>query len=569
VTRVTALVLRRMRTPLLALLASYAISLLGFVLIPGVDDKGQPWAMDFLHGFYVVTYTATTIGFGELPYLFTPAQRLWMTLSVYLTVVPWFYAIGNILALLQDPAFQLALRESRFSRAVRRLREPFYLVCGYGDTGSLLVRSLIERGRRAVVIDIDADRINALRVEDLPVYVPGLAADAGVPPHLVRGGLGHPRCAGVLALTDRDAVNLHIAITARLLSPALPVICRAETEETAANMASFGTDFVVNPFEAFAERLAMALYSPEMHVLFEWLTGVPRSRLEPVVYPPRGTWVLCGYGRFGRALRRHLEGEGVGTVVIEVDPVGTGCRDCVSGRGTQARTLLEAGVDKAVGIVAGTDDDANNLSILLTAQALNPRLFLVARQNRRANDTIFQAAQADLVMQRSQIIGHEILAVIATPLLSRFLALARGQPREWAEAMVDRLATRIGAIVPDIWTVPVTPGASPAIVEAIREGLPVRLTHLVKDPRDRSRELACIPLMLARLGADELLPDSDLVLRVGDEILFCGAWDVPARMEWTRNNGNALAYVVTGEAIAAGRLWRWLTEKPRHQELRK
>ena len=97
----------------------------------------------------------------------------------------------------------------------------------------------------------------------------------------------------------------------------------------------------------------------------------------------------------------------------------------------------------------------------------------------------------------------------------------------------------------------------------------MRLTDLVKDPRDRSRELACIPLMLARLGADELLPDSDLVLRVGDEILFCGAWDVPARMEWTRNNGNALAYVVTGEAIAAGRLWRWLTEKPRHQELRK
>jgi len=147
VTRVTALVLRRLRAPLLALIVTCAIAILGFVLIPGLDDKGNPWRMDFLSAFYVVTYTATTIGFGELPYLFTPGQRMWMTFSVYITVITWFYALGSIVALMQDPALQRAFRETRFTRAVRRLREPFYLVCGYGDTGSLLVRSLVERCR--------------------------------------------------------------------------------------------------------------------------------------------------------------------------------------------------------------------------------------------------------------------------------------------------------------------------------------------------------------------------------------------------------------------------------------
>ncbi len=564
-TRVTALVLRRLRAPLLALIASYAVSVLGFALIPGVDDKGNPWQMDFLSAFYVVTYTATTIGFGELPYLFTPGQRLWMTFSVYITVITWFYALGNIVALVQDAALQRAFRETRFTRAVRRLREPFYLVCGYGDTGSLLVRTLVERGLRAVVVDVDPDRISALRVDDLGVDVPGLAADAAVPEYLVRGGLKHPRCAGVLALTNRDEVNLMVAITAKLLAPKTPVICRAETEEAAANMASFGTDFIVNPFEAFAERLAMALYSPETHVLFEWLTGVPRSRLEPVIYPPHGTWILCGYGRFGKALRRRLEGEGVTTVIVEADPEKTRCADCVHGRGTEAATLIEAGVSKAVGIVAGTNDDANNLSILMTAQALNRKLFLVARQNRTANDDVFQAARTDLVMQRGLIIGHEILALITTPLLSRFLALARGQPREWAESLVDRLASQLGPFVPDIWSVAITNQSSPALTEALRNGTDLRLAHLVRDPRDRDQELAVIPLMLARDGYDEVLPDPQSRLHVGDEVLFAGAWEMPAQMSWTRNHCTTLAYVLTGEKIAAGHLWRWLTGASRRR----
>jgi voltage-gated potassium channel Kch len=547
-----------MRTPLIVIIIAYATSVLGFVLIPGADDHGQPWRMDFLHAFYVVTYTATTIGFGELPYLFTPGQRLWMAASVYLTVVTWFYALGTILTLVQDPAFLRALRENRFTRAVRRLREPFFLVCGYGDTGGVMVRSLLERGLRAVVIDIDPERINALRVDDLSVYVPGLAADAGIPGHLIEGGLKHPHCAGVLALTDRDPINLHIAITAKLLNPRLPVICRAETEDTAVNMASFGTDYIVNPFKAFAERLAMALYSPELHVLYEWLTGVPRSRLEPVIYPPRGTWLLCGYGRFGKALRRELEGVGIGTVVVEAEPERTRCPDCIRGRGTEATTLSQARVGDAAGIVAGTDDDANNLSILMTARTLNPKLFLVARQNRRANEAIFQAAEADLVMQRSQIIGHEIMALITAPLLSRFLLLARGQAREWAETLVDRLATAVGAVVPDIWTVPIGERSAPAVMRALEEGHTVRLADLGRDPRDRDQELACIPLLLVREGTEQVLPSADLPLREGDEVLFCGAWGSAARMEWTCMNRNALTYVLTGEELAAGWLWRWL-----------
>ena len=144
--KVFSLVLRRMRAPLIVLISTYAISVLGFVLIPGIDDHGDPWRMGFFHAFYFVSYMATTIGFGEIPYEFTDAQRAWAMITLYLTVIAWLYAIGKILTLVQDPALKRALTENRFTRQVQYLREPFYIVCGYGDTGSLVTKALTERG---------------------------------------------------------------------------------------------------------------------------------------------------------------------------------------------------------------------------------------------------------------------------------------------------------------------------------------------------------------------------------------------------------------------------------------
>jgi hypothetical protein len=205
------LVLRRMRMPLLALIATYAVAVIGMVLMPGMDGQGQPWHMDFLHALYFISYTATTIGFGELPYPFTPAQRLWATYSMYLTVIAWVYGLGTVLALLQDTALRLAFTRLRFVRTVRRLSEPFYLICGYGDTGSVLTRGLVERSLRAVVVDIDPAKIDSLQLANHPIYVPGLTADAALPATLLDAGLKHPLCGGVVALTNVDAVNLTIA----------------------------------------------------------------------------------------------------------------------------------------------------------------------------------------------------------------------------------------------------------------------------------------------------------------------------------------------------------------------
>ncbi len=556
--KVIFIFLRRMRAPLLVLIVAYAVSILGMVLIPGTAADGSPWRMDFFHAFYFVSYMATTIGFGELPFEFNEAQRMWTVVSIYLTVIAWLYAIGKILSLIQDPAFKQAVVEQSFARGVRHMREPFYIICGYGDTGSLLVRAMAQREMRTVVIDHNPERINELELEDTHVYVPGLCADASLTASLKAAGLLHRECAGVVALTDDDQVNLKIAITAKLLHPGAKVICRAETRDAEANMASFGTDSVINPYDTFAHRLALALHSPGTHLLYEWLTGVPEAPLPVPLYPPHGTWLLCGYGRFGKAVKENLDREGVKTVIVEVDPEGTGCAGfCVIGRGTEAETLRAAGVEHAAGIVAGTDDDANNLSIVMTAAELNPDLFMVARQNKRDNHEIFQAALLDLVMQRSEIIARDIFAMITTPLLDDFLQLILKQSNDWANEQISRLTAVVGESVPDIWYFTIEESQCPAVLEVLKEGGKVHIEELTRDARDRDNRLSCLPLLLKRKDHDPMLfPSDEVSLQPGDQLLFAGRIGAYERMKWSLQNQNALRYVQTGREYASGYFWR-------------
>ncbi len=561
--QVIFLILRRMRAPLVVLIVAYAISILGMVLIPGTDAEGKPWHMDFFHAFYFVSYMATTIGFGELPYEFNAAQRMWTVVAVYFTVIAWLYAIGKILSLIQDPAFKQAVVENAFARGVSYMREPFFIICGYGDTGSLLVRAMAQRNMRSVVVDINPERINELELEDLHVYVPGLCADASLTITLKEAGLLHKQCAGVVALTDNDQVNLKIAISAKLLHPGIKVICRAETRDAEANMASFGTDSIINPYDTFAHRLALALHSPGTHLLYEWLTGVPQESLPAPLYPPHGTWVLCGFGRFGKAVKENLDREGVNTVIIEADPEGTGCGGfCVVGRGTEAETLVTAGVKQAAGIVAGTDNDANNLSIVMTASHLNPDLFIVARQNKRDNHEIFQAALLDLVMQRSEIIARDIFAMITIPLLDNFLRLILSESNEWANEQVSRLTAVVGEYVPDVWHFSIDEQHTPALTEVLQEGETIRMDALSLDSRDRSEHLSCLPLLLLRRQQEPMLfPDGEVVLQEGDQLLFAGKSGAYERMKWTLQNSNALRYVQTGEENASGYFWKHFVRK--------
>ena len=558
------LIFRRMRAPLLTLIATYCVALFGMVLIPGIDADGNPWQMDLFHAFYFVSFMSTTIGFGEIPYAFSDAQRLWVTVCIYATVVVWLYSIGSLIALLQDPALRRVMAERRFRRRVGRINEPFYLVCGYGQTGSGLVRAMTDRGQRAVVVDDSSDRINLLRLENLREFVPALCADARQPRNLLLGGLRTRRCAGVLALTSSNEVNLKIAIAAKLLHAKATVVCRADSHDIEKNMASFGTDHIYDPFDIFALYLASALQAPGLTLLQDWLGGMHGDPVsEPIRPPSKGLWVICGYGRFGKALYEHLASDDIEIIVIEAWPERTGQPPgrWVQGRGTEADTLEQADIGRAVGLVAGTDDDTNNLSIVMTARQLNKDLFCVVRENHLDNEELFSAVAADIVMHPSSIVANRIRMLISTPLLTEFIQLARDEDDDWACVLLSRIIALEHERVPEVWEVRIDAEDAYALEQLRPQGAVATVGDLLAEPRDRGRRLAAIALMHVRDNSRELLPDDDVQLRRGDRLLFCGRPAARSSMQWTLQNTHALSYVLYGSSPPRGIVWRWLLRR--------
>ncbi|MDR2209620.1 MAG: potassium channel family protein [Azoarcus sp.] len=561
------MVVRRLRAPLILLIGIISISVLGLTLAPGPLIDGQPSYMSFFRAFYFISYTATTIGFGEIPYEFSDQQRLWVVFCIYMSVVGWAYTLGTVFALLADRNLQHAIALVRFRRAVFHMSDPFCLVCGYGETGRMICQSLDRRGLRMVVIEINETRAGEVDLFDYDADVPALAANASNPDILQQAGLTQSNCAGVIAVTNDDDANLAISIAARLLSPRVPVVARAETRETAVNIAAFGTDHIINPFESFTEILGMALRAPAAWHLLGWLTGLPGTPAEHRREPPRGVWILCGYNRLGRLLAEALATNGSPVTIIDYrlqgdTSVPPTC-SWLQGNASERGILETAGIQKAAGLAVCTESDVNNLSIAVTACELNKNLFVLMRQNHVSNHALFEAFAPDFAFIPSEIIAHECLSILSTPLLADFLSnIHKRDDEEWCAWLLGRLTSHLGKMAPEIWSERINLSHAPALYRRLMRGETIVLDQLLHSHANHYEYLACEVLYIARDNGDEIfVPAASTPILPGDEFLLAGRPGARNAFSLNISNDHALTYILTGSDIQCSWIWSKLTSR--------
>lgn len=559
------LTMRRLRTPLILMILVYSLSVFIMVQIPGRDEAGNPLTVSYLDAVYFIAIMATTIGFGEIPNTFTHVQRLYAFIILFPNVIAWLYAVGTIISLFVDPQFRAVMSRSRFSRRVRRMSTNFYIVLGFGHTGRMIVRGLLARGISAAVLEREQDIIHSMALDEQFAHLPALAGDVTDRRLLDMSGLNPDirNCIGVIAITNDDHANLTVAITSKLLRPELPVLARAETRRTVDNMTSFGTEVTVDPYTIFAQRFLLALSSPTKYLVQDWLIGVPGSRMRSEMNPPDGRWILAGAGRFGSRMARSLDEAEVPFTVVDVHPERVEAHPgSVLGRGTEAHTLEEAGVTDAVGIIAGTGDDMDNLSIIMTARELNPGLFIVARQENPQNDELFDASGADLVARRSLIVARRILMYSTTPLLPVFIDYMIHGDESFANTLKHRLASVLDGRSPSLWTITLSGERAASLRAAKLENVKIRMEHLTQNARTAETvHLHCICLLLERGSSRVFLPGSEQTLIEGDTLLFAGRGNARHEMLYALTEPTALVSLASGRSQPRGSIMRRLARK--------
>lgn len=156
-----------------------------------------------------------------------------------------------------------------------------------------------------------------------------------------------------------------------------------------------------------------------------WLS-IRQRTMERLLMNIEDHYVVCGYGRMGQQIIEDLVARGESYVLIEADPdlqseLLEENIPFVIGDATLDETLIEAGIERARGLVAAVDSDSDNVMIVLTARGLNPKLFIVARVTSGENENKLRRAGANRVVSPYQIGGHRIALALLRPAVSDFL----------------------------------------------------------------------------------------------------------------------------------------------------
>ena len=171
------------------------------------------------------------------------------------------------------------------------------------------------------------------------------------------------------------------------------------------------------------------------------LVGVRRmtARIEAL----RDHYILCGFGRVGEEIVRELVEHGVSFVIVENNPEALGRAQrqgypLIDGDATEDDALKRAGIHRARTLLAASDSDADNTYITLTAKALQPDLFVVARVAHSASEARVRRAGADRVISPYSLAGRRMALSALQPLMVDFIdGLAAGRQGEQMLAELD------------------------------------------------------------------------------------------------------------------------------------
>jgi voltage-gated potassium channel len=160
-----------------------------------------------------------------------------------------------------------------------------------------------------------------------------------------------------------------------------------------------------------------------------------RRRLDKKITRLKNHYIVCGYGRIGRVLCMNLRQKPIDIVVIEKNPdlVPVMEEDKVlylSGDTADETILLNAGIERAKGLIAVLGTDVDNVFLVLTARQLNPKLFIMARAIYKESKSKLLAAGASAVESPYEIGAVSMAHRIIRPTVTSFLNLAMTYDRK-------------------------------------------------------------------------------------------------------------------------------------------
>jgi len=151
-----------------------------------------------------------------------------------------------------------------------------------------------------------------------------------------------------------------------------------------------------------------------------------KRRTKRMINKMENHFIVCGFGRVGRAASYELKRAGVPFVVLDrneerAERAVQAGMVALPADATRDEALRDAGVTRARGLIAALATDADNLFVILSAKTLNPGLTVVTRASEEEAEAKLRRAGADTVFAPYSNTGHRLAQAILRPHVAQFL----------------------------------------------------------------------------------------------------------------------------------------------------
>lgn len=151
-----------------------------------------------------------------------------------------------------------------------------------------------------------------------------------------------------------------------------------------------------------------------------------RRKMDKIINEMKDHYIVCGFGRTGHQVAEEFDAARVPYVVVDrkqktEEELGAKGIPYIIGDIINDNNLVEAGIKTAKGLISAADSDVANVFVTLSARALNPDLYIVARASEIEAEDKLKMAGANRVISPYYISGKRMAACATRPVTSDFL----------------------------------------------------------------------------------------------------------------------------------------------------
>ena len=216
----------------------------GFILIIllfiyGIVGSHYIMHLNLINSVYYAVITMATVGYGD----YTPntgIQKIFATTLALAGVALLAYVFNVILTNFQEKIREYS-KGANIMKAIEDM-EDYYVLCGYGRVGKVVLEELKQRQQNVIIIDKDAEVCSQIEKSKKVVVINENATENNIISRLIG-----PKCKSAILSTGDDVTNIFIVLTIRESNPDVWIVSRASKIENFNKLKNAGANKIVSP----------------------------------------------------------------------------------------------------------------------------------------------------------------------------------------------------------------------------------------------------------------------------------------------------------------------------------